>query len=258
MWRQCSRKILACCSFIWYDFVDSIKHIAIIPDGNNRWAKKNLLNPIQGYAKGAETVKQIAIHANEIGLEYLTVYLLSLENLTRRSKPWLDSFFNFCRGTLKRYIDNKEFECIKIKTIGCIELLPEDIISMIETLTNATKDNDGLVLTLAIAYTGKDEIVRAVNKIVSEKINSTDKVEAKNIAIDVEGFQNYLDTKGIPDPDLLIRTSGEVRLSGYLLWQVAYSEFLFVPELWPDFTPDRFDWAIEEFQKRTRNFGKER
>jgi undecaprenyl diphosphate synthase len=235
-------------------FIDnSLKHIAIIPDGNNRWAKKNGVSPIDAYSYGTEIIEKIVIRANELNIQYVTAYLMSLENFERRSNQWKKAFFAFIEKTIACYITNEKLKNVKIKTIGNLDVLPENLKNQINEMEVITSKNKNIILNIAIAYSGQDEIVRAVNKFFIDDNDSKGHTQ-----ITAKILEKYLDTAGIPSPDLLIRTSGEMRLSGFLLWQNAYTEFFFVNELWPDFSLEIFDKIIEDFYKRTRNFGKER
>ena len=229
----------------------SLQHVAIIPDGNNRWARKNSVSYMDAYAEGVNTIEKIVIRASEIGISYVTTYLMSLENFENRSKSWLSSFFSFAQNTIDNFVKENKFKDVKITTIGDLSVLPKKLRESIEKLKEMTLNNKGVVLILAIAYTGRNEIVRAINKLLE---NNND----INKAIDNKCFEQYLDTSNIPEPELMIRTGNEKRLSGFLLWQLAYTELIFIDELWPDFSVEQFDLAIEEFKNRKRNFGKER
>jgi undecaprenyl diphosphate synthase len=229
-----------------------LKHVAIIPDGNNRWAR-NHGKLIGVYAEGVEALEKIVMRANELKIDYVTAYLMSLENFQRRGASWLKAFFCFMDETIKSYIENKDFENVKIKAIGNLQILPGSLINGIRKIEEITKNNTGVTLLLAVAYSGRDEIIRAVNRFLCSSENREGCAEVTE-----KIFEKYLDTAGIPEPDLLIRTSGEFRLSGFLPWQLTYTEFFFAQELWPDFSVERFDEAVSEFYKRKRNFGMER
>lgn len=219
-------------------------HIAIIMDGNGRWAKARGLPRTAGHKKGIEATKAVVRHAGEIGISYLTLYAFSTENWTRPEDEIKDLM-----GLLKFYLKSEAAELhkqnVRLRIIGFRDRLSADIVKMIEKTENMTEGNTGLNLTIALDYGSRQEIIYAVNQILKDGRGS----------IDEEGFKSYLFTSGIPDPDLLIRTSGEERISNFLLWQCAYSEFYFTNTLWPEFSADEFDKALDVFQKRERRFG---
>ncbi len=221
------------------------RHIAIIMDGNGRWAKKRSLPRSAGHVAGAKTFKDIARYCNKIGLEYLTVYAFSTENW-KRPKDEVEGIMRLLRDYL---IDAENFkdENIKVKFLGNLEVLDEDIKALIKKNEEGSKNATGLNLNIAINYGGKDEITRAVRDIVKEGIKSEDITE--------EVISQHLYTKGMPDPDFIIRPSGEYRLSNYLIWQSAYAEYWFSDILWPDFKPRHLEQAIDEFNHRNRRFG---
>jgi len=219
------------------------KHIAIIMDGNGRWAKSRYLPRTAGHKKGVDATKAIVRHAGEIGLEYLTLYAFSTENWTRP-----ESEINDLMGMLRHFLKGEAAELLKnnvrLRVIGFRDRLSQDIVDMIDDVERRSKDNTGLNLTIALDYGGRQEILNAVNLAVKggREVNEQE-------------FSEHLLTSGIPDPDLLIRTSGEMRISNFLLWQCVYTEFVFSDKLWPDFTPDEFDKAITEYQQRDRRYG---
>lgn len=221
------------------------RHIAIIMDGNGRWAKKRSLPRSAGHVAGAKTFRTIARYCNKIGLEYLTVYAFSTENW-KRPNDEVEGIMNLLRDYLK---DAKNFkdENIKVKFIGNFEPLDEDIRELMREDEEGSREATGLKLNIAINYGGRDEIVNAVRKIVSEGVTPD--------SITEETISQHLYTEGIPDPDFIIRPSGEYRLSNYLIWQSAYSEYWFSDILWPDFKPKHLEQAIEEFNHRNRRFG---
>lgn len=221
------------------------RHIAIIMDGNGRWAKKRSLPRSAGHAAGAKTFKDIARYCNKIGLEYLTVYAFSTENW-KRPKEEVDGIMKLLRDYLKDAENFKE-ENIRVKFIGNLEVLDEDIKELIKKDEDGSKDATGLKLNIAINYGGKDEITRAVRSIVREGIPA-DKITEEVIS-------NHLYTASMPDPDFIIRPSGEYRLSNYLIWQSAYAEYWFSDILWPDFKPRHLEQAIDEYNHRNRRFG---
>lgn len=226
------------------------RHIAIIMDGNRRWAREHNLDPKQGHREGAKTLEKIVRYANKIGLEYITVYAFSTENW-KRSEDEVGSLMILLQKYLDDYSKRADTENIKVKILGDITKLSSGMQKSIINCMERTKDNTGVTFNIALNYGGRDEILRAVKQI-SEKV--------KNNEINVEDITNQtisdnLYTKGQPDPDLLIRTSGELRTSGFLPWQIVYSEFLFIDKHWPDFEEEDLSYAIEVFQKRKRKFG---
>lgn len=221
------------------------KHIAIIMDGNGRWAKKRSLPRSAGHIAGAKTFKNIARYCNKIGLEYLTVYAFSTENW-KRPKDEVENIMNLLRDYLKD-AENFKDENIKVKFIGNLEPLAEDIKELIKKDEDGSKDATGLNLNIAINYGGRDEITNAVKKIVAEGISQSEITE--------QTISDRLYTKGQPDPDFIIRPSGEYRLSNYLIWQSAYAEYWFSDVLWPDFKPKHLEKAIDDYNNRNRRFG---
>ena len=226
------------------------QHIAIIMDGNRRWARAKGLNIKLGHKEGAETLKKIAIYANNIGIKYLTVYAFSTENW-KRSEEEVGTLMLLLKKYLNDLISSADTKNIRIKIFGYIESLPEQLGENMQKAIEKTKDNTGLTLCIAFNYGGRSEITRATKNIAKD-------VEDKKIAledINEDLFKNYLYTKDEPDPDLLIRTSGEIRLSNFLPWQLVYSEFIFINKYWPEFTEKDLDEAIDTYEKRNRNFG---
>ena len=221
------------------------EHIAIIMDGNGRWAKKRSLPRTAGHAAGSKNFKDIARYCNKIGLKYLTVYAFSTENWTR-PKEEVDNIMKIFKEYLE---DAKNFkdENIQVQFIGDRSVLDADIQRLMKESEDASADATGLHLNIAINYGGRDEIVHAVKNIVSSGIADDDITE--------QTITDNLYTAGQPDPDFIIRPSGEYRLSNYLIWQSAYAEYWFSDILWPDFKPKHLDMAIEEFNKRNRRFG---
>ena len=220
-------------------------HIAIIMDGNGRWAKKRSLPRTAGHAAGSSNFKTIARYCNKIGLKYLTVYAFSTENW-KRPKDEVDNIMNILRDYLK---DAKNFkdENIKVKFIGDLEPLADDIKELIADAEKESENATGLWLNIALNYGGRDEIKNAVKKIISEGIPAEEITE--------DTISEHLYTAGQPDPDYIIRPSGEFRLSNYLIWQSAYAEYWFSDVLWPDFKPRHLEKAIEEYNRRNRRFG---
>ncbi len=220
-------------------------HIAIIMDGNGRWAKKRSLPRTAGHAAGSKKFKEIARYCNKIGVKYLTVYAFSTENW-RRPKEEVDAIMNIFRDYLKDSANFKS-ENIMLRFIGDRSGMPEDIVELMAQAEYDSKDATGLKVYMAINYGGRDELVHAVRDIVKEGI------DPKKITEDT--ISSHIYTKDYPDPELIIRPSGEYRLSNFLIWQSAYSEFWFSNVLWPDFTPDDLEKAIDDFNLRNRRFG---
>lgn len=226
------------------------KHIAIIMDGNRRWAKGKMLPVKLGHKQGAETLKKVVRHANKIGLEYITVYAFSTENW-KRSKEEVDSLMSLLENYLDDFAKEADTENIVIRVLGDLTALSESLQDSIKRTIERTKNNTGTIFNIALNYGGRNEIVNAVREISKEVQTGNLKIED----IDENIISEHLYTKKDPDPDLLIRTSGELRLSGFLPWQTVYSEFIFLEKLWPDFTTEDLDNAIEVFKKRNRKFG---
>ncbi len=225
-------------------------HIAIIMDGNRRWAKNNNLDVRLGHKKGAETLEKIVRYCNKIGIKYLTVYAFSTENW-KRSKEEVGALMILLQTYLDDFAKRADTENIKIKMIGEKNNLSKTLVKGIDKAINRTKDNTGLTLNVAFNYGGRAEIVNAI-KSISESVKNN---ELDINDINEELVSNSLLTKGMPDPDLLIRTSGEIRTSNFLPWQLVYSEFYFTQKLWPDFTEEDLDEAIREYEKRNRKYG---
>ena len=227
------------------------KHVAIIMDGNGRWAKKRKLSRIHGHRAGIETVRRVVRLAGELGIDYITLYTFSSENWNRPPGEVM-GIMKLLAKTLKNEIEELNQNHVRIKTIGDISALPRKNRDALAEAVETTSFNNGLTLVLALNYGGRDEIVRAVSKIAHMIHNGTLKHE--NITPSV--IESSLDTAGIPDPDLLIRTSGEYRLSNFLLWQLAYTELWITDVMWPDFSESDFCDALETFLSRERRFGK--
>ncbi len=226
------------------------RHVGIIMDGNRRWAKSKGKPASFGHREGAKTLEKIVRYANKIGLEYITVYAFSTENW-KRAEDEVKTLMMILQNYLDDYSKRADSENIKVKMIGDITALSKGMQESIIKCMERTKNNTGVTFNIAINYGGRDEIVKAVRKI-SEQVK-TGKLKIEDINEDL--VSNNLYTAGQPDPDLIIRTSGEIRLSGFLTWQSVYSELLFVQKYWPDFTEEDLDNAIIEYQKRTRKFG---
>jgi len=220
------------------------EHIAIIMDGNRRWAKKKSLPIKLGHKNGAEALRRIVEYCKKIGVKYLTVYAFSTENW-KRSKEEVDDLMNLLREYLGKIEEDINGKNIRAKIIGDITKLDLDLQNKIKSLEEKTKDCSALTFQIALNYGGRDEIVNAVNNIIKNNVKE----------ISEETFEKYLYTANVPDPDLIIRTAGEKRISGFLLWQCAYTEFVWTDVLWPDFGEKDLDLAIEEFNTRIRKFG---
>jgi len=227
------------------------QHVAIILDGNGRWAKSKGMPRNYGHMQGAKNVEVICEEAYRMGIKYLTVYAFSTENWNRPQDE-VDALMKLLRNYMKTCLKTAEKNDMKIRVIGDKSRLDEDIRTRIAELEEATKNNGGLNFQIAINYGSRDEIRRAVAAIAKDcaegKLNPSDISEAT--------IDSYLDTHDIPDPDLMIRTSGEQRLSNYLLWQLAYSEFYFTDVPWPDFSKEELVKAVEQYNKRDRRYGK--
>ena len=226
------------------------RHIAIIMDGNRRWARQRGKNASYGHKEGAKKKKKIVRYANKIGLEYITVYAFSTENW-KRAEDEVKALMMLLQNYLDDYSKRADTENIRVKVLGDITALSTGMQKSIINCMERTKNNTGVTFNIALNYGGRDEIIKAVRKIAEEV--KTEKIKPEDI--DEDMISNNLYTAGMPDPDLLIRTSGELRLSNFLPWQVVYSEFLFIDKNWPDFSEEDLDNAIIEYQKRTRKFG---
>ena len=227
------------------------RHIAIIMDGNRRWAKQRGLDGSLGHKRGAEVLEEIAKYCNKIGLEVLTVYAFSTENW-KRTKGEVGAIMLLLQMYLDKFLKTADLENIKLRVIGDREHnMPEEIKEKMIKMEERTKDNTGLNFNIAFNYGGRDEIVKATQKIAEKVKNGEIEIEDINENI----ISDNLYTKGLPDPDLLIRTSGELRTSNFLPWQITYSEFMFLDKYWPDFTKADIDKAIEVYNKRQRRVG---
>jgi undecaprenyl diphosphate synthase len=226
------------------------EHVAIIMDGNGRWARKRMMPRTYGHAQGSRIVEQICKDAYNMGIKYLTVYAFSTENW-RRPKSEVDELMKLLRSYLANSIKDSSKNNMKVRVIGDISILPDDMQSSIYELEKASEKNTGLQFTVAINYGSRDEIVRAA------RAAARDAAEGRISYDDIneELFSQYLDTRDIPEPDLLIRTSGEKRLSNFLMWQTAYTELYFTDVLWPDFNKDELAKAVQYYSSRTRKFG---
>ena len=224
-------------------------HIAIILDGNGRWAKKRGMPRSFGHVKGCENLEKICSVAKELGVKYLTVYAFSTENW-KRSKEEVDGLMKLFRNYLKKCIKISQKNNMRVKVIGDITAFDSDIQESIEKLEDFSKDFTDLHFQIALNYGSRDEITRAVNRMLEDQ-----KAGKLETPVSEDTISGYLDTAGLPDPDLMIRTSGELRLSNYLLWQLAYSEFYFTDVPWPDFKKEELVKAIEKYNERDRRYG---
>ncbi len=227
------------------------RHIAIIMDGNGRWAKQKGYPRIAGHKAGVDSVSEIVEVAGQLGVKYLTLYTFSTENW-KRPKNEVATLMRLLVHTIRREIDHLNKENVRVRTIGDLSALPESAQKEFLDAIIRTKDNDKIQLILAISYGSRWEIIEAIKKVYADVENKTINLDDLTPAT----FGSYLSTRDIPDPDLVIRTSGEFRVSNFLLWQVAYSEFYISPVLWPDFRRNHLYDAIHSYQTRERRFGK--
>ncbi|MEK4148349.1 isoprenyl transferase [Robertmurraya sp. FSL W8-0741] len=226
------------------------EHVAIIMDGNGRWARKRALPRVAGHHEGMKGVQKITKLANELGVKTLTLYAFSTENW-KRPKMEVDYLMKLPEEFLGTFLPELVEENVRVEMIGYKESLPSHTIGAIEHAMDKTRDNDGLVLNFALNYGSRSEIVDAVKRVLEDYKSGI----IKEDMIDEEAFSSYLMTNKLSDPDLLIRTSGEIRLSNFMLWQLAYTEFWFTDVLWPDFNEQHFIEAVEAYQNRQRRFG---
>lgn len=226
------------------------KHVAIIMDGNRRWAKEKGIDYRLGHKEGAKTLEKIVRYAKKVGISYITVYAFSTENW-KRSKEEVGSLMLLLKNYLDDYGKRADTENIKLQVIGDISKLSSGLQKSIKKCEEKTKNNTGITFSMGINYGGRDELVHAIKKISENVKNGIITPDD----IDEEMVSNNLYTAGMPDPDLVIRTSNELRTSNFLPWQIVYSEFLFIDKYWPDFSEEDIDMAIEEYGKRNRKFG---
>lgn len=226
-----------------------LKHLAIIPDGNRRWAREKGLSSSEGHRFAAEkTLPKLIDFCLEKKIPYFTFWALSTENLKNRSQKEIDHLFSLFRFFLDKKKDELNKKNIKVKVIGNIADLPRDLQEKINHIQKMTENNKAMTIVFAINYGGRDEIIRAIKKIKNKKLKMEN--------LDKDSFSLLLDTAGIPDPDLIIRTGGEKRLSGFMLWQSEYSELYFSKVFFPDFSPEEIQKAIDDYYQRQRRFGK--
>ena len=226
------------------------EHVAIIMDGNGRWAKKRGLPRVMGHRRGVEAVRETVKAAGECGLKYLTLFAFSSENW-RRPEAEVSDLLGLLKAFIRRDLAELHRENVRVRVIGDHKGLKDDIKSLLNEAEQTTRDNGGLTLVIAFNYGSRDEIARAAASLARDVLEG--RLDA--LAITPDAITSRLDTAGIPDPDLIIRTSGEERLSNFLLWQAAYSEFLFIPDFWPDFDRQLFFSAIDQYMARDRRFG---
>lgn len=226
------------------------QHIAIIMDGNGRWAKKRFLPRTMGHRSGAQALNRLLKEADKLGLKHMTVYAFSTENWSR-SRDEVNALMNLLREYVKDYIRDNKTSNIRINAIGDLSALDADIQESIKHLEEISANKPGMFLHIALNYGGRDEIRRAAKKLACDAVNNIINPED----ITEELFSQYLDTKDYPDPELIIRTSSEIRLSNFLLWQAAYSELYITDKLWPDFTIDDLNDALKQYNRRERRFG---
>lgn len=227
------------------------RHVAVIMDGNGRWAGRKGNERIFGHQNGVKAVRETVEAAGELGIEYLTLYAFSTENWSRPREE-IDALMSLLVHTLTTELERLHENNVMLCTIGNIELLPEDVRTAIMNATYRTRNNSGLKLIIALSYSGRWDILNAMKKIADDLKDN--KLKSEDLVYDT--FVNYLSTRDVPDPELLIRTSGEYRISNFLLWQLAYTELYFTNTLWPDFRKEDFYTAIIDFQRRERRFGK--
>jgi len=236
--------------FVELDTTKLPAHVAIIMDGNGRWAKKRLLNRINGHEKGSETVRTIVRTCRQIGISYLTLYAFSTENWQRPKtevKALMVLLENFLQSERKEMVENN----IRLRAIGQLDRLPAKVRQVLDQTMAATRELTGMNLILALSYGGRAEIVRMVQEVAEKVKRGTIEPQEVNEGL----ICDHLYTRDVPDPDLLIRTSGEMRISNFLLWQIAYTELFVTPTLWPDFSKEEFLQILKDFQVRVRRFG---
>ncbi|MBO4919076.1 MAG: isoprenyl transferase [Erysipelotrichaceae bacterium] len=228
--------------------MNTLNHLAIIMDGNGRWAKLNRLPRTAGHYKGVEVLRSITIYANSLGIKCLTVYAFSTENW-KRSEDEVNYIMSLPKIFFASYIKELMENNVRVMIIGDRDRIPAETMKVIDDAIDTTKNNTGLILNFAFNYGGRDEIVQAA------KAFAMDYAQGIRNDLNEETFKEYLYTRDLPEVDLLIRTGSEMRVSNFLLYQIAYSEFIVTDTLWPDFSNDELDRCIEEYQKRKRNFG---
>ena len=226
------------------------RHVAVIMDGNGRWAAERHLPRVEGHRQGVEAVRQVVEASMELGVTHLTLFSFSSENWSRPVQE-INDLFGLLRRFIRRDLAELHKNGVKIRVIGARDQLEEDILRLLDDAVELTKENTALNLTIAFNYGARNEITRAAQSIAADVEKGL--LSSREVTEDL--FASHLDTEDLPDPDLLIRTSGELRLSNFLLWQLAYAEFVFVDTYWPDFDKAQFEAAIAEYQRRNRRFG---
>lgn len=226
----------------------SIKHVALIMDGNRRWAEEKGIPQLEGHRNGYNRIEGIVDRGIELGISHLTFWAFSTENW-KREKEEVDYLLNLFRELFSKQVDKFHRKNVRVNVLGNLDMFPQDIQEMTRKWIEKTKDNKKITVNMALSYGGRDEIIRAVNKVLKSHITH------HTSRITEDEFARHLDTAGQPDPDLLIRTGRQRRLSGFLPWQTTYTELYFTDVLWPDFTPSEFDRAIEWYKEQKRNFG---
>jgi undecaprenyl diphosphate synthase len=223
------------------------RHIAMIMDGNRRWAKKHDKEPTEGHRAGAKNLSDLIDHCEKIGIESVTVYALSTENWRKRAKKEVKGIFDLLVELVKTKKEEYKQRGIKFFVLGNIQAFPRRVKDSISEMLNIVKKHERMRFNVALNYGGRDEIIRAIKGMMKDGIKPGE--------VDEEMVNEYLDTNGQPDPDLIIRTGGEIRLSNFLLWQMSYAELYFTDTFWPDFGPKQLEKAIADFQERNRRFG---
>lgn len=228
--------------------MNTLNHVGIIMDGNRRWARLHNKSVYEGHYHGVESLKKVIEHCCERGIGYLTVYTLSTENLKKRSGDELDNIFKLIKLFIKRYKKKLKSEGVRLTIYGDLKALPEDVQDAVTGAIDELKDGQKMTLNLALNYGGRKEILHAIKHIVQSGLHVQ--------AITEDSINEHLYSNGQPDPDIIIRTGGNHRLSNFLTWQSVYSELFFIDTYWPDFTPDIFDSIIDDYYKEERRFGK--
>ncbi len=232
------------------DYPDIPRHVAVIMDGNGRWAKERGLPRREGHRAGAESVREVTEACIELGIDYLTLYAFSSENWNRPSEE-VDALMSLLDRFLKEKHKELHEQNIRLVAIGQLDRLPDKTQKLLQTIMTETADHDAMTLVLALSYGAREEIVSATRSIASKVAEGSLDVDA----INCETFAEHLQTRGIPDPDLLVRSSGEMRVSNFLLWQISYAEIVIVKKFWPEFRKGDLLEAVEEYQRRHRRFG---
>lgn len=226
-------------------------HVAIIMDGNRRWAREQGLSSLQGHQEGEKRIEPIVDRAIELGIAYLTFWAFSTENWKRKKRE-VEFLMDLYRENLDKTVDSFHKKNVRVGVIGSLSMFPKDIQRKTKEWVARTRGNKKITVNMALSYGGRDELLRAIKSLLREIQDSRFRIKD----LDQDTFEQFLDTAGQPDPDLLIRTGGEMRLSGFMSWQIAYTELYFTDTRWPDFSVGEFDKAIKEYQRRQRRFGR--